>query len=306
MPKVPYKKTLFLQRKESMKHEAMFFRQLDKDIVECFLCSHCCRIAANGYGICRQRKNIGGNLYTYAYGEVVAANIDPIEKKPLYHFMPKTMTFSIAAAGCNFKCGFCQNWQISQAGHKNSLASKTLTPEEAVEAAIKSGCASISYTYTEPTVFFEYSYDIARLARERGLRNIYVTNGYMSKEALEKISPYLDAANIDLKSFSENTYKGICKARLQPVLDTIKRMKSVGIWIEITTLLVTGINDSKKELEQTAGFIAGIDKGIPWHISRFHPDYKFQDTAYTPIESMQSAMRIGKEAGLHHVYLGNV
>jgi len=220
--------------------------------------------------------------------------------------MPKTKTFSIATAGCNFKCGFCQNWQISQADHTNSPTGKILTPEDAVETAIRSGCASIAYTYTEPTIFFEYSYDIAKLAKGSGLSNVYVTNGYMGKEALEKISPYLNAANIDLKSFDESFYRDICKASLQPVLDTIKRMKSLGIWIEITTLLITGLNDSHKELEQIAGFIAGVDKNIPWHISRFRPDYRFQDIDYTPIESMESAMQIGKKAGLMHVHLGNI
>jgi len=289
-----------------MKHQAMFFRQLDNGNVECFLCSHRCSIAEGNYGQCRQRKNIGGNFYTYAYGEVVAANIDPIEKKPLYYFMPKTKTFSIATTGCNFKCEFCQNWQISQADHTSFPTGKALAPEDVVEAAIGSGCDSIAYTYTEPTIFFEYSYDIAKLAKREGLCNIYVTNGYMSKDALEKISPHLDAANIDLKSFSEKFYRDICKARLQPVLDTIKGMKSLGIWIEITTLLVPGLNDSRKELEQIAEFIAGVDKNIPWHISRFHPDYKFQDIAYTPIGTMEAAMQIGKKAGLMHVHLGNV
>jgi pyruvate formate lyase activating enzyme len=289
-----------------MKHPAMFFNRLDDNNVECFLCGHCCRIAPANYGICGQRKNIGGNLYTYAYGEVVAANIDPIEKKPFYHFLPNTKAFSIATAGCNFKCGFCQNWQISQADENKNSASKPFKPEEIVDAAIRSGCASIAYTYTEPTIFFEYSYDIAMLAKARGLKNAYVTNGYIGKEALEAISPYLDAANIDLKSFSDDFYIKICKARLQPVLDTIKRMKALGIWLEITTLLVTGLNDSEEEIKQIAGFIAGIDKEIPWHISRFHPDYNFNDVPCTPIESMEAAMRIGKDAGLKHVHSGNV
>lgn len=289
-----------------MKHSAMFFNKLDNNNVECFLCSHCCRIAPENYGTCRQRKNIGGDLYTYAYGDIVAANIDPIEKKPLYHFLPGSKTFSIAAAGCNFKCGFCQNWQISQAGENKDSASKPFKPEEIVDAAIQSGCASIAYTYTEPTIFFEYSYDTSKIAKEKGLSNVYVTNGYMSKEALQAISPYLDAANIDLKSFSDEFYQKVCKARLQPVLDTIKRMNDLGIWIEITTLLVPGMNDSEEELKNIAGFIAGINNAIPWHVSRFHPDYNFNDIPITPIESMERAKRIGLAAGLKHVYLGNV
>jgi pyruvate formate lyase activating enzyme len=289
-----------------MKHDAMFFKQLDDDAVRCFLCSHNCRIAKGKYGKCSQRQNINGRLYTYAYGDVVAAHIDPIEKKPLYHFLPGSKAFSIASAGCNFKCKFCQNWQISQAGHEDHVTGRPFKPEEVVEEAVRSGCASIAYTYTEPTIFFEYSYDIAKIARDKGLSNIYVTNGYMSKEALDLISPYLNAANIDLKSFSEKFYQEVCKARLEPVLHTIRRMKALGIWIEITTLLVTGLNDSEEEIRQVARFIAEIDKDIPWHVSRFHPDYRFDDIAHTPIESMEKAMQIGKAAGLKYVYLGNV
>lgn len=289
-----------------MKHEAMFYRESAQGAVECFLCNHRCLIADNGYGICGQRKNISNKLYTYAYGEVVAKNIDPIEKKPLYHFLPGTKTFSIATAGCNFKCGFCQNWQISQLGHGENIASSALSPEEAVQAAIASGCASISYTYTEPTIFFEYSYDIAMIAKEKGLCNIYVTNGYMGTEAIEAIGPYLDAANIDLKSFRDDFYRQVCNARLGPVLDTIKAMKSLGIWIEITTLLLAGLNDSEDELRQIAEFIAKTDRNIPWHISRSHPDYKYQQIRPVSLALMKKAESIGKSAGLEHVHLGNV
>jgi pyruvate formate lyase activating enzyme len=289
-----------------MKHEAMFYRENTKGVLECFLCNHRCLIADNGYGICRQRKNINNKLYTYAYGEVVAKNIDPVEKKPLYHFLPGTKTFSIATPGCNFRCGFCQNWQISQVGANENIASSALSPEEAVQAAIASGCASISYTYTEPTIFFEYSYDIARIAKEKGLCNIYVTNGYLSRQAIETISPYLDAANIDLKSFRDDFYRQVCKARLGPVLDTIKIMKTLGIWIEITTLLIAGLNDSEDELRQIAEFIAAIDRKTPWHISRSHPDYKYQHIRPVSLALMNKAELIGKSAGLEHVHLGNV
>ena len=289
-----------------MKHEAMFYRENTKGVLECFLCNHRCLIAGNGYGICRQRKNINNKLYTYAYGEVVAKNIDPVEKKPLYHFLPGTKTFSIATPGCNFRCGFCQNWQISQVGANENIASSALSPEGAVQAAIASGCASISYTYTEPTIFFEYSYDIARIAKEKGLCNIYVTNGYLSRQAIETISPYLDAANIDLKSFRDDFYRQVCKARLGPVLDAIKIMKTLGIWVEITTLLIAGLNDSEDELRQIAEFIAAIDRKTPWHISRSHPDYKYQHIRPVSLALMNKAELIGKTAGLEHVHLGNV
>jgi pyruvate formate lyase activating enzyme len=289
-----------------MKHPAMFYKQKNHDSLECFLCSHRCVIKNNAYGLCGQRQNIGNRLYTYAYADVVAANVDPIEKKPLSMFLPNTKTFSIAVAGCNFRCSFCQNWQISQPSDSRRIAIKRIMPEDIVRAAIDSGCNSISYTYTEPTVFFEYSYDIARLAKKKGLSNIYVTNGYITREALEAIGPYLDAANIDLKSFNDSFYRDICKARLEFVLETIKNMRSLGIWIEITTLLVTGLNDSADELKRMAKFILGISKDTPWHISRFYPNYRMQDIKATPLETMHRAERIARDAGLRHVYLGNV
>jgi pyruvate formate lyase activating enzyme len=289
-----------------MKHVAMFYKPLRDNTLECFLCRHKCVIPDNRSGICKQRKNINGVLYTYAYANIVAAHIDPIEKKPLYCFHPGTKAFSIAMPGCNFKCGFCQNWQISQPKEDQKIPTTQCLPKDIVEQAIASGCESIAYTYTEPTIFFEYSYDTARIARERGLYNVYVTNGYMGKEALEAISPYLDAANVDLKSFRDGFYRDMCQGGLEPVLETIKAMKSYGIWVEVTTLLVPGMNDSKKELTDIANFIAGIDKDMPWHISRFHPDFMLQDRPYTSIGSMESAMGIGKDAGLRHVYLGNV
>jgi pyruvate formate lyase activating enzyme len=288
-----------------MKYPAMFFKNLD-GCIQCRLCAHYCRIKPGAFGICGQRKNTDGRLFTFAYGEAAAANIDPVEKKPLYHFLPKTMTFSIAAYGCNFKCMFCQNWQISQQTARYPKAPASLAPYEIVKAAKESACASISYTYTEPTVFFEYSYETAKLAKQEGLYNIYVTNGYMSKEALDTISPYLDAANIDLKSFNENFYRNLCGASLKPVLDTIERMKAKGIWIEITTLLIPGKNDSYDELRDMASFLAGIDKNMPWHISRFHPDYKMLDDVITPVEIMEEARLIGAGQGLKNIYLGNV
>lgn len=291
-----------------MKREAMLYERLNNKMVGCYLCAHQCQIQDSRFGICGVRQNIDGQLYTHVYSEVIASHVDPIEKKPLYHFLPGSLSYSIATVGCNFRCGFCQNWQISQAGKGKGagLAGYTLMPQEVVEEARRTGCRSISYTYTEPTIFFEYAYDTAKLAREAGLYNIFVTNGYMSGEALETIRPYLDAANVDLKSFRDKFYKKTCGGGLQPVLDSIRFLRRLNIWVEITTLIVPGQNDGVEELTDIARFIAGVGKEIPWHISRFHPDYKFTALVPTPIEILREAQRIGKEQGLRYVYLGNV
>jgi len=291
-----------------MKHTAMLYRGLGHSKVECFLCNHRCKIENKKFGLCKVRQNIDGELVACSYGNVIAQHIDPIEKKPLYHFLPGTYSYSIATSGCNFRCGFCQNWEISQPrqDHTSSLAIPEVAPEKIVREARNGNCKSIAYTYTEPTIFFEYAHDVARLAKREGLYNVFVTNGYMTKDALDKIRPYLDAANVDLKAFSDQTYRKICKARLQPVLDTIEYMRSIGMWIEITTLIVPGLNDSESELKSIAAFISAVGKDIPWHISRFHPDYQYTDSRPTPIPTMKKAFEIGKEAGLCYVYLGNV
>jgi len=290
-----------------MRKEAMFYEKLENNKARCRLCAHNCVILEYKSGLCGVRRNEKGELFTYAYGEVVASQVDPIEKKPFYHFLPGSLAYSVATAGCNFRCGFCQNWQISQVtagtGPPKGYA---LKPEGIVREAKKAGCMSISYTYTEPTIFFEYAYDTARIAKEKGLRNTFVTNGFMNKEALEAIGPYLDAANIDLKSSRDAFYKKHCSGRLQPVLDSIACMKKLGIWVEVTTLLIPGENDSREELKAIAGFIASLDKDIPWHISRFNPDYQFADYPATSLESLQIARETGHRCGLHHVYLGNV
>jgi len=291
-----------------MKKEAMLYEKLDENRVNCFLCAHRCRISSGGFGFCGVRQNVNGTLYTLVYGEVIASHSDPIEKKPLYHFHPGTWAYSIATVGCNFKCGFCQNWQISQMTKRDgsSLGGREFPPEAVVRQARQSGCRSIAYTYTEPTIFFEYAYDTAVLARKAGLSNVFVTNGYMTREALETIRPYLDAANVDLKSFRDEYYRKLCKARLQPVLETIKTMKEMGIWVEVTTLVVPEENDSVKELREIAAFLAGIGKDIPWHISRFFPSYQMADGGPTPVVKLKEAERIGRELGLEHIHLGNV
>ena len=287
--------------------EAMLYEKLDTGNVVCKLCSHRCKIAPGKFGICGVRKNKEGVLYTHVYGEVIASHVDPIEKKPLYHFLPGSFSYSIATRGCNLKCSFCQNWQISQASKtKDGITGYELSPEEVVREAKKNNCKSISYTYTEPTIFFEYAYDCARLAKKEGIYNVFVTNGYMTEEALEIIKPYLDAANIDLKSFREDFYKEMCQGHLEPVLNSIRTMKRLGIWVEITTLVVTGKNDRDEEFKAIAEFIRSVDTQIPWHISRFHPDFKYLESYPTPIETLRKAKKIGEKAGLKHIHLGNV
>lgn len=291
-----------------MKTEALLYEKLEDNKVQCILCAHRCQIQEGKFGICGVRQNIKGVLYTYAYQEVVAANVDPIEKKPLYHFFPGSFSFSIATFGCNFRCGFCQNWEISQTRFKDdqTLTGEVLTSEEIVAYALSNRCKSISYTYTEPTIFFEYAYETAKLAKERGLYNNFVTNGFMSKECLQMLKPYLDAANVDLKFFKEESYQRNCGARLKPVLDSIRLMHELGIWVEVTTLVVPGENDSEEELKEIAQFIADVDKNIPWHVSRFHPDYKFTNYRPTPEKTLKRAQELGFKAGLNYVYVGNV
>ena len=288
--------------------EAMLYRTLPGQKVSCFLCNHRCEIVDSKFGICGVRQNKRGKLYTHVFGEVIAAHIDPIEKKPLYHFLPGTTSYSIATIGCNFRCPFCQNWQISQASKRKETGSSghKLLPEDIVYGAKNHGCQSISYTYTEPTIFFEYAYETAKLAAKEGLANIFVTNGYMTAEALETIKPYLNACNVDLKSFRDEFYKEICQGRLQPVLDSIRLMKKLNIWVEVTTLVVPGVNDGEEELRNIARFIAETDPGIPWHISRFHPNYKYTDTHSTPLETLRMACSLGEKEGLRYIYIGNV
>lgn len=285
--------------------EAMFYEKLADQKVHCYLCAHHCQISSEGFGICQVRQNKGGILYSLIYARVVAAHIDPIEKKPLYHFHPGSFAYSIATLGCNFKCGFCQNWQISQSSGKAISLHQPIEPQEVVNSAKTGNCLSIAYTYSEPTIFFEYAYDLARLAKAEGLCNVFVTNGYMTKEAITTISPYLDAANVDLKSFRQEFYQKNCKANISPVLSSIKLLKELGVWVEVTTLVIPGENDSAAELTDIAKFIHSVDRDIPWHVSGFHPDYKFADYKSTSLETLKEAKAIGEASGLRHVYLGN-
>lgn len=291
--------------------EARLYTKNKDESVDCLLCRHRCRIRAGKRGICMVRENRDGTLYSLFYGRPVAVAIDPIEKKPLYHFYPGSGSFSIATVGCNFQCPFCQNWDISQYGRTIGARSDDrdydyVTPEVIAKKAHEAGCRTIAYTYSEPTVFFEYAYDIAKVADKFGIKNVFVTNGYMTREMLDEFNPLLHAANVDLKAFNPQTYKTQMKAELDGVLDSIGYMKRLGIWIEITTLIVTGMNDGEKELREIAEFIAGVGADIPWHISRFHPTYKVTDREATPVKTLEAAYNIGKKAGLRYVYLGNV
>jgi pyruvate formate lyase activating enzyme len=293
--------------KEAIREAFLWERAEDSNVI-CNLCPRRCRIRDGGFGVCGVRANDSGTLYTLVYGLAVSANVDPIEKKPIFHMYPGSRSMSIATVGCNLSCLFCQNWEISQIskGSSRMLLGRELMPEEVVSLAIRYGCATISYTYTEPTIFMEYAYDTAKLAREKGIRNIFVTNGYMTKEALDLIAPYLDGANVDLKSFKDETYRKVMGGSLEPVLSTIKGMKGKGIWVEVTTLIVPGMNDSEEEIRAIAEFIKGVGEEIPWHISRFYPHYRMQDRGQTPIHILKRARDIGKEAGLRYVYTGNV
>ena len=289
--------------------EAYLYEPLEDQKVKCNLCSHRCVIKAGRRGKCSVRENRAGMLHTLVYGKVIARHVDPIEKKPLFHFLPGTLSYSIATVGCNFRCKFCQNADIAQmpVDHKGVIMGDTFTPQEVVAAADKSDCRSISYTYTEPTVFFELAHDTAKIAHERGIRNVFVTNGYMTAEALEMINPYLDAANVDLKAYTDKYYKALCGARLKHVQATLTRMKALGIFVEVTTLIVPGLNDDPAELQELAGFIANdLGTDTPWHISRFHPTYKLSDRPPTPVKTLTRAREIGLEAGLKYVYTGNV
>ena len=291
-----------------MLKDALLWTPLEAEKVSCGLCAHRCKIAPGKFGICGVRENRGGKLVTHVYGEVIAAHVDPIEKKPFYHFLPGSTSLSIATVGCNFRSSFCQNWQISQASKEpcRDTGGDKFSPEDIVKTAKKNGCRSISYTYTEPTIFFEYALDTAKLAKAAGLYNNFVTNGYMTAEALEAFHPNLDAANVDLKAFKDDTYKKVCGSHLEPVLDSIKLMRKLKIWVEVTTLVVPDLNDGEDELRDIARFLAGVDPDIPWHLSRFHPDFKYTEARPTPVETLRKAADIGKKEGLRFVYIGNV
>lgn len=288
--------------------EAILYQKLKDNQVRCLVCNHRCVIGPNQRGVCGTRENQKGILYSLVYGQAVSEAIDPVEKKPLFHFLPGTFTYSFATVGCNFRCRWCQNWQISQQPKpQNPILGYDLPPSTIVERAQASHCPSISYTYTEPTIFLEYALETMKLAHKNRLKNIWVSNGYMSRKTLELILPYLDAANIDLKSFSEKTYQEYCGARLKPILENLIQIKKAGVHLEVTTLVIPRVNDSERELAQIAQFIANeLGKDIPWHISRFFPAFLMEDSPITSKETLKKAEAIGKKHQLKYVYLGNI
>jgi pyruvate formate lyase activating enzyme len=277
-----------------------------KDDVRCIACAHKCLIKNGKTGICAVRKNVDGELYSLVYGKIASIAVDAIEKKPLHHFLPGSKSLSLGTVGCNFKCKWCQNYEISQASKKGDFFGQEKTPEEIVELAIKNGCESISYTYNEPTIFIEFVKDTAELARKKGIKNVLVTNGYFSKESFDYISNYIDAMNVDLKSINSKIYEKYCGAKLKFVLENIKKINAKGIHLELTTLIIPEINDSQKELKKIANFIFSVNKDIPWHISRFFPRYEFKNKKITSMETLANAYKIGKKVGLKFVHIGNV
>jgi len=288
--------------------EAMFYEKLEGNAVRCLLCPHQCKINESRRGICGVRENRGGILYSLVYGKVIARGIDPIEKKPFFHFYPGSEAYSVATVGCNFRCKNCQNFEISQMPKEGEklIVGEDVSPEEIVAAAKQYGCRSIAYTYTEPTIFFEFAHDTARLAHKEGIGNTFISNGHITEDAIRTIAPYLDAVNVDLKGLSEDMYRKICGGHLKPVQDAIKLYKSLGVWVEVTTLVIPTLNDSEEEFRGIAEFIKSVGVDIPWHISQFYPTYKLTHLPPTPVTTLREARGIGLDVGLRYVYEGNV
>lgn len=288
-------------------HEAILYEKDGDNKARCSLCRHRCGIKPGKRGICGVRENRGGVLYSLVYDQVAAEGVDPIEKKPFFHFLPGTLAFSIATMGCNFSCSHCQNCHLSRTpADTGKIQGREVPPAQIVGAALAHGCMSLSYTYSEPTVFGELVLDTARIAREKGLYNTFVTNGFATPEFIGKMTGLIDAANVDLKAFSGEFYRKVCHADLDGVLDSIRLMHAAGIWLEITTLLIPGLNDGEAEVRSIARFIASVNPEIPWHISRYHPAYRMHDRPATPVASLERAREIGIDTGLRYVYAGNV
>jgi pyruvate formate lyase activating enzyme len=313
-------------------HKARFYEALPETQVLCRLCPHDCRIHEGGRGACGVRYNKDGVLYTLVYDRVVSRSVEPVEKKPLFHFHPGSTVYSIATVGCSLRCAFCQNWVISQwpkehlpkrvaEGGKietqqpicpqlielqGAIPGERITPQVIVEAALAARATAIAYTYTEPTIFYELAYDTAVLARQHGLKNIFVTSGYINEGPLRELAPVLDAANVDLKFFKEESYRRISRVRLQPILEAIRLYYKLGVWLEVTTLVIPGTNDSDEELKAIAEFVHSVGVEVPWHISQFFPAHKMLDRPATPVETLRRASDIGRAAGLRYVYEGNV
>lgn len=288
--------------------EAILYQELGNGILKCAVCNHRCTIEEGKRGICGVRENRQGKLYALNYGKTIAVHADLIEKKPLYHFLPGTMIYSLASVGCNFRCSWCQNWEIAQSPKPSKpIEGVDISPEEHVRRALDYACPSLAYTYSEPTIFAEYALETMKLAREKGLKNVWVTNGYMSRETLDAILPYLDAANVDFKGPNDGVYESYCGGKAEPIMENLKYLHEAGVHLEITTLVVPGVNDKPSQLEMIAQFIAAeLSQDVPWHVSRFFPSWKMMDTPITPVETLEKAKVIGKNAGLKYIHVGNV
>lgn len=288
--------------------QARLYNKLSSGNVQCQACAFRCKIKSGDAGICGVRKNVNGKLYLLVWGKAVSVNVDPIEKKPLYHFLPGSNIFSIGTLGCNFSCGFCQNYDISQKSKNEKVTSwgQEISPKTVTELCVKNNIPSIAFTYNEPTIYCEYAVDIMKEARKHNLKGVYVTNGFETRQTLDFIENYIDAYNIDLKSFSEKFYQKICKANLKQVVETIKEVYRRKKWLEITTLLVPQENDSTEEIAEIAIFIKSLSKDIPWHVSAFHPAYKMSNKEVTSQDKLMSAYKTGKDIGLNYIYLGNI
>jgi len=289
-----------------MSIEAKYYQVLKDNKVKCTLCPHECVLSLNKVGICRTRKNIDGKLISLAYENPCAINVDPIEKKPLQHFLPGSATFSISTAGCNLRCKNCQNASISQVSPEE-VDSYHLPPEQVVEKALEYNCKSIAYTYTDPVVYYEYTLEIAKIAHKKGLKNVIVSAGYINIEPLKELLKYIDAANIDLKSFDDKTYKEISGVHLDPVLNTLKEIKKDGVWLEITNLIISGLNDSTSRIKQLCSWLKNEGfEDFPLHFSKFYPTYKLLNYPPTNTQTVENAIKIAKETGLNYVYAGNI
>jgi len=290
----------------SLLKEALYYDKLDNQIVQCRLCPRNCRISKGNRGFCGVRENRDGILYTLVYAKPVAMHIDPIEKKPLFHFLPGSSAFSIATAGCNLRCKFCQNWEISQR-RPEEVEYIYLEPKELIKKVQASGSNIIAYTYSEPTIFYEYMIESARLAKQQGMRNVMHSCGYINEKPLRELAKYLDAANIDLKGFSDDYYAKISEASLEPVLKTLKLLKELAVPTEITTLIVPGYNDDTDTLTKMCLWIKeNLGPDTPLHLSRFYPMYKLASLYPTPVETLERARKIAQDCGLNYVYIGNI
>jgi len=301
-----YKKEAVRKLSEESLHEAMYYEVLGNKMVKCNLCPNNCILSEGQIGVCKARKNVGGKLYSMVYGNVASSHVDPIEKKPFFHFLPGTTAYSLATTGCNLQCQFCQNWQISQV-FPWEVNSKPMSPTEVVQDALKSGAKSIAFTYSEPTVFYEYMLDIAKIARENGLKTAVVSSGYINQEPLKNLLPYIDAYKIDLKGFSDDFYQKLTNGKLEPVLQTMKTIKELGVWLEVVNLVIPGENDSEQDLKALVEWIKNnLGPDTPLHFSRFSPNYKLDRTPPTPVETLKKARQMALEAGLKYVDIGNI